>query len=79
MWPNPQLSLDLVTFTEKILYGKLHFLCSDINKWVHSKKTNSKINILEILEYKIQPEITKSKIFTRFNFFTKLSLFLQTG
>ena len=24
MWPNP----DLVTFTEEILNGKLHFLCS---------------------------------------------------
>ena len=25
MWPNPQ---DLVTFTEKILNGKLYFLCA---------------------------------------------------
>ena len=31
MWPNPQGpgSADLVTFTEKILNGKLHFLCSE--------------------------------------------------
>ena len=29
MWLNPQLSADFVTFTEKILNGKLHFLCSD--------------------------------------------------
>ena len=28
MWPNPQLPADLVTFTEEILNGKLHFLCS---------------------------------------------------
>ena len=28
MWPNPQETMDLVTFTEKILNGKLHFLCS---------------------------------------------------
>ena len=28
MWPNPQKSADLVTFTEKILNRKLHFLCS---------------------------------------------------
>ena len=28
MWPNPQFSADLVTFTEKILNGKLYFLCS---------------------------------------------------
>ena len=25
MWPNPQFPADLVTFTEKILNGKLHF------------------------------------------------------
>ena len=28
MWPNPQETADLDTFTEKILNGKLHFLCS---------------------------------------------------
>ena len=28
MWPNPQETADLVTFTEEILTGKLHFLCS---------------------------------------------------
>ena len=28
MWPNPQFSVDLVTFTEEILNEKLHFLCS---------------------------------------------------
>ena len=29
MWPNPQFSADLVIFTEEIINGKLHFLCSD--------------------------------------------------
>ena len=28
MWPNPQETKDLVTFTEEIFHGKLHFLCS---------------------------------------------------
>ena len=28
MLPNPQETSDLVTFTEEILNGKLHFLCS---------------------------------------------------
>ena len=28
MGPNPQFLADLVTFTEEILNGKLHFLCS---------------------------------------------------
>ena len=30
MRPNPQETADLVTFTEQILNGKLHFLCSDV-------------------------------------------------
>ena len=37
----------------------------------YTKKTNPKIIILEILIYKIQTEIIKSKIFTRFDFITK--------
>ena len=28
MRPNPQETADLVTFTEEIINGKLHFLCS---------------------------------------------------
>ena len=28
MWPNPQFPADMVTFTEEILNGKLHFLSS---------------------------------------------------
>ena len=28
MWPNPQFPVDLVTFTEEILNGKLHSLCN---------------------------------------------------
>ena len=29
MWPNPLFPADLVTFTEEILHGKLHFLWSE--------------------------------------------------
>ena len=28
MLPNPRFSVDLVTFTEEVFNGKLHFLCS---------------------------------------------------
>ena len=28
MWPNPQETADLIIFTEEILNGKNHFLCS---------------------------------------------------
>ena len=41
MWPNPQETADLLTFTEEILDGKLQFLCSEdraifkntVNSW----------------------------------------------
>ena len=29
VWPSPQFPEDLITFTEEILNGKLHLLCSD--------------------------------------------------
>ena len=29
MWPNPQETANLITFTEEILNGKLYFLFSD--------------------------------------------------
>ena len=31
MWPNPLGTTDLITFTEGILNGKLHFLSSGAN------------------------------------------------
>ena len=34
MWPNSQFPAELVTFTEKILNEKLHFLCSGITFFV---------------------------------------------
>ena len=34
MWPNPQFPADLVTFTEEILNGKLHFLYSVSSKFL---------------------------------------------
>ena len=30
MWLNPEFPADLVTFTEEIPNGKLHFLCSSV-------------------------------------------------
>ena len=32
MSPNPHQTADLVTFTEEILHGKLHFLCSVLKR-----------------------------------------------
>ena len=43
MWSNPQFPTDLVTFTEEILNGKLHFLCSAILFIRGSTNSNSAI------------------------------------
>ena len=38
MWPNPQKTADLVTFTEEVLNGKLHFLCGgEVNSNIFKK------------------------------------------
>ena len=49
MWPNPQETADLVTFTEEILNGKLHFLCSVIcNNSNNNRKKTMLTNSLSV-------------------------------
>ena len=38
MWPNPQEIADLVTFTEEIVNGKIHFLYSAMTLSILSDK-----------------------------------------
>ena len=42
MWPNPQFIADLVTFTQEILNGKLHFLCSESQSAINTLSQNSR-------------------------------------
>ena len=37
MWPNPQETSDLITFTEEIPNGKLNFLCSEGGAYMGKK------------------------------------------
>ena len=54
MWPNPQETVDLVTFTEEILNGKLSFLCNDKKelwegvKWLRSESQIAYLNYRSI-------------------------------
>ena len=43
-----QETVDLVTFTEEILNGKLHFLCSDSKVFFYYIKTTPTFHISEI-------------------------------
>ena len=47
MWPNPQETADLVTFTEEILNGKLHFLCRDTKDFYFE---NDEVGIKKVLQ-----------------------------
>ena len=62
MWPNLQFSADLVTFTEEILNGKLHFLYSDIKEDKGMLKIVSDGKLLEkefMVHYKWYREYTR--------------------
>ena len=48
MSPNPQFPTALVTFTEKTLNGKLHFLCSDY----YSNSNGLKISLKNLNNFK---------------------------
>ena len=50
MWPNPQIPVDLIAFTEEILNGKLHFLCSDAYYLTQSKLTSK--NKMKLATYR---------------------------
>ena len=49
MWPNPQETADLVTFTEEIRNGKLHFLCSECS-WNSVSYTNNVASLHRFLK-----------------------------
>ena len=38
MWPNPQETVDLVTFTEEIFNGKRHFCAVIMKEWGDCKE-----------------------------------------
>ena len=46
MWPNLQFPADSVTFTEEILNGKLHFLCSEIQVRETSLMSLNRVEII---------------------------------
>ena len=49
MWPNPQETADLVTFTEEILNGKLSFLCSEEVRILHGDNFGGQLTFYEVL------------------------------
>ena len=48
MWPNPQETADLVTFTKKILKGKLHFLFHIPSQLTHLNPRHGKHFLLRL-------------------------------
>ena len=66
MWPNPQSSADLVTFTEEILNEKLHILCGanefTIGKYLSNQILQNKLKKSFFVGKKIIPVIYVSVI-----------------
>ena len=50
MWPNPHFLVDLVTFTEEILNGKLHFFGS-VDAPLTKNFKNLYINEIDLTHY----------------------------
>ena len=55
MWPNAQEPADLVTFTEEIRKGKLHFLCRVGNPYIKEV----------FVEASVVPQSSKLKLLLR--------------
>ena len=65
MWPNTSKTADFAIFTEEILNGKLHFLCSASQY----QKSNRKIflwNYNQRFNMKMFPQILQSLIVTKY-------------
>ena len=53
MWQNLQETVDLVTFTEEILNGKLHFLCGVIEIY---KSFSSTVYLFKVTNFFVTEE-----------------------
>ena len=62
MWSNPQFPADLVTFTEEILNGKLHFLCIDWRAF-NFRDAGQYISCMWLLHFNLQSKVTPFQIF----------------
>ena len=88
MWPNPQFPADLVTFTEEILNGKRHFLCSDVRYKIYRvvtftpKQLTSEVNHSRIIDSDNNPKpsgfIFYVETITYLNFFDLQDFTLKT-
>ena len=66
MLSNPQIS-DLVTFTEEILNGKLHFLCSAITEFSGAiKEKGQKFTLKMMKEADLRRLVITVNIFSNF-------------
>ena len=72
MWPNPQENTDLVTFTEGIFNGKLHYLCSD--NFSQRNLNSRSLNTETFLEVDRQFEMARTSVNDVNSFMTKIPI-----
>ena len=75
MWPNPQETADLVTLTEEILNGKLHFLCR-VQSWNMQNIAMFKTHTYSESSQRFKTECF-AKIVKLYNYFSK-ALYLRS-
>ena len=77
---NPQETADLVTFTEEIFHGKLHFSCSVWVKIFDLKDNNSQWNpVLLIIEINMCSPISSVSLKRLFNQMSTVKSNVQIG
>ena len=85
MWPNPQEVADLVIFTEEILNGKLHFLCSATVKVIYWVCMNVLLTFNLGRVFTVKPyfefcQTFKMKLFVKtINSFQPLTIFAKSS
>ena len=67
MWPISQFPADLVTFTEETVNGKLHFLCSERDFYLHGilKTFRYKVNWLIWFSLEVKVQTMEAQIHKR--------------
>ena len=67
MWPNSQFPADLVTFTEETVNGKLHFLGSERDFYLHGilKTFRYKVNWLIWFSLEVEVQTMEAQIHKR--------------
>ena len=76
---NPEFPADLVTFTEEILNGKLHFLCSAMSVMIDYSKTFDTIDHESLIRKLVSLNFSNSSIKIILSYLTNQKQYVQVN